>query len=84
MKFKKEDLKMKRFVLFVVALVFALSTNVMAVDKAAEKTGVVKDEVQVKAVDKKAKAKAKKKTVDKKSKKKAAEEKSYEPFVEPE
>jgi hypothetical protein len=75
---------MKRLVLFVVALVFALSANVMAVDKAAENTGVVKDEAQVKAVDKKAKANAKKKAVAKKAKKKAVKEKPYEPFIAPE
>jgi hypothetical protein len=45
----------------------------MAADKATEKTDVIKDEAQVKAIAKKAK-----------SKKKAAEDKSYEPFVEPE
>jgi len=73
---------MKRLVLFVVALVFALSTNVMAVDKAVEKAGVVKDEAQVKADAKK--TKAKKKAVTKKAKTKAAKEKPYEPFVEPE
>ena len=61
---------MKRLVLFVVALVFAFCTTVMAADKpavaptqeqavAAEKATVVKDEAQVKADAKKAKAKAK-------------------------
>jgi ABC-type transporter MlaC component len=78
---------MKRLVLFVVALVFAFCTTVMAADKpavaptqeqavAAEKATVVKDEAQVKADAKKAKAKAKKKV--KKAAKKAAEKKADE------
>ncbi len=58
---------MKRLVLFVVALVFAFCTTVMAAEPmaaptqeqavAAEKATVVKDEAKVKADAKKAKAK---------------------------
>jgi len=80
---------MKRLVLFVVALVFAFCTTVMAADKpavaptqeqavAAEKATVVKDEAQVKADAKKAKAKAKAKKKVKKAAKKAAEKKADE------
>ena len=73
---------MKRLVLFVVALVFAFCTTVMAVDKpavaptkdeavAAEKATVVKDEAKVKADAKKAKAAKKAKKKVKKAAKKA-------------
>jgi hypothetical protein len=80
---------MKRLVLFVVALVFAFCTTVMAVDKpavaptqeqavAAEKATVVKDEAKVKADAKKAKAAKKAKKKVKKAAKKAAEKKADE------
>ena len=75
---------MKRLGLFVVALVFAFCTTVMAADKpavaptkdeavAAEKATVVKDEAKVKADAKK--AKAEKKAAAKKA---AAEKKAEE------
>ena len=75
---------MKRLVLFVVALVFAFCTTVMAADKpavaptqeqavAAEKATVVKDEAKIKADAKK--AKAEKKAAAKKA---AAEKKAEE------
>ena len=75
---------MKRLGLFIVALVFAFSTTVMAADKpavaptqeqavAAEKATVVKDEAKVKADAKK--AKAEKKAAAKKA---AAEKKAEE------
>ena len=80
---------MKRLVLFVVELVFAFCTTVMAVDKpavaptqeqavAAEKATVVKDEAKVKADAKKAKAAKKAKKKVKKAAKKAAEKKADE------
>ena len=85
---------MKRLVLFVVALVFAFSTTVMAADKpavaptpeqavAAEKADVKVDEAKVKADAKKAKAAkkaaAKKAAAEKKAAaKKAAAEKKAE------
>ena len=76
---------MKRLVLFVVALVFAFCTTVMAADKpavaptqeqavAAEKADVKVDEAKVKADAKKAKA-AKKAAAKKAAAKKAAAEK---------
>jgi len=81
---------MKRLVLFVVALVFAFCTTVMAAEPiaapaaaptdksvAAEKATVVKDEAQVKADAKKAKA-AKKAAAKKAAAKKAAAEKKAE------
>jgi len=80
---------MKRLVLFVVALVFAFCTTVMAADKpavaptqeqavAAEKATVVKNEAKVKADAKKAKAAKKAKKKVKKAAKKAAEKKADE------
>jgi hypothetical protein len=80
---------MKRLGLFVVALVFAFCTTVMAADKpavaptqeqavAAEKATVVKDEAKVKADAKKAKAAKKAKKKVKKAAKKAAEKKADE------
>jgi ABC-type transporter MlaC component len=79
---------MKRLVLFVVALVFAFCTTVMAAEPmaaptqeqavAAEKATVVKDEAKVKADAKKAKAKVKAKKKVKKAAKKAAEKKADE------
>ena len=80
---------MKRLVLFVVALVFAFCTTVMAADKpavaqtqeqavAAEKADVKVDEAKVKASAKKAKAKCKAKKKVKKAAKKAAEKKAGE------
>ena len=81
---------MKRLGLFVVALVFAFCTTVMAAEPiaapaaapseksvAAEKATVVKDEAQVKADAKKAKA-AKKAAAKKAAAKKAAAEKKAE------
>jgi hypothetical protein len=73
---------MKRLVLFVVALVFAFCTTVMAADKpavaptqeqavAAEKADVKVDEAKVKADAKKAKAAKKAKKKVKKAAKKA-------------
>ncbi len=69
---------MKRLVLLVVALVFAMGTTVMAADKVA---APVKEEVKVeKAVDEKAAPKAKKAKKIKKAKKapKAEEKKAEE------
>ena len=80
---------MKRLVLFVVALVFAFCTTVMAADKpavaptqeqavAAEKADVKVDEAKVKADAKKAKAKCKAKKKKAKAEKKAAVKKADE------
>jgi ABC-type transporter MlaC component len=79
---------MKRLGLFVIALVFAFCTTVMAAEPAvaptqeqavaAEKATVVKDEAKVKADAKKAKAKVKAKKKVKKAAKKAAEKKADE------
>ena len=80
---------MKRLVLFVVALVFAFCTTVMAVDKpavaptqeqavAAEKADVKVNEAKVKADAKKAKAKCKAKKKKAKAEKKAAVKKADE------
>jgi colicin import membrane protein len=77
---------MKRLVLFVVALVFAFSTTVMAADKAAvaptkepavaaEKADVKVDEAKVKADAKKAKAEKKAAAKKAKAEKKAAAKK---------
>jgi colicin import membrane protein len=78
---------MKRLGLFVVALVFAFCTTVMAVDKAAvaptkeeavavEKADVVKDEAKIKADAKKAKAAKKAAAKKAKAEKKAAAKKA--------
>jgi colicin import membrane protein len=78
---------MKRLGLFVVALVFAFCTTVMAADKpavaptkdeavAAEKATVVKDEAKVKADAKKAKAEKKAAAKKAKAEKKAAAKKA--------
>ena len=80
---------MKRLVLFVVALVFAFCTTVMAADKpavaptqeqavAAEKADVKVDEAKVKADAKKAKAEKKAKKKKAKAEKKAAVKKADE------
>jgi ABC-type transporter MlaC component len=80
---------MKRLVLFVVALVFAFSTTVMAAEKAvpaptpeqavaAEKADVKVDEAKVKADAKKAKAEKKAKKKKAKAEKKAAVKKADE------
>jgi Skp family chaperone for outer membrane proteins len=86
-KIKKEDFKMKRLVLFVVALVFAFSTTVMAADKpavaptqeqavAAEKADVKVDQAKVKADAKAAKAEKKAAAKKAKAEKKAAKKKA--------
>ena len=80
---------MKRLVLFVVALVFAFCTTVMAADQpvpaqtqeqavAAEKADVKVNDAKAKADAKKAKAKCKAKKKVKKAAKKAAEKKADE------
>jgi Ni/Co efflux regulator RcnB len=80
---------MKRLVLFVVALVFAFCTTVMAADKpavaptqeqavAAEKADVKVNDAKAKADAKKAKAKCKAKKKKAKAEKKAAVKKADE------